>query len=275
MTKKQIIVMLVAVVLGLGLGWYVLSGGGFRFGGMTLGEEIAGRNEGVTMTEIEAAVKDLDNEQSMGLVLDALLSEKKYNGPLPKGLKVEREDSLKDFHRKQFQYDKVTRQMLVEHAAVVLPKIMERIRALVDETEMVSWGPYEQWEDPNGKMIHRYLDHVFKLVELAFEVDSKKKYYGQGIGLDFRYGKKSLSSFGGKKYSISISFGLVGYDVVGYPKRSEAELEQVKAANKGKLVHRQVDVEKKNIETLLKAIEAYYQKRFAEQKGKVDNEGAE
>lgn len=275
MTKKQIVIMLLALVMGLGLGWYVLSGGEFGWKSKALGEVIAGRHAGVTMTEIEAAVKDLDNEQSMALVLDALVSEKKYDGPLPKGLKVEREDSLKDFHRKQFQYDKVTRQLLVEHAAAVLPRLMERIRVLVDETEMVAWGGNKMWEDPNGKMIYRYLNQVFKLLELTFEIDRQKKYYGQGVELKFRYGKNDLSPFGGTKYSTSAGMGWVAYDVVGYPKRSEAELAQVKAANEGKLVHRQVDVEKENIEGLLKAIEAYYQKRFAERRGKADNEVAE
>lgn len=259
MTRKQVMIMLLALVLGLGVTWFALQ----RRPGTVheFNDALLTRNEQLDLVQFERAVETLEELDSQMIVMDALVNERTIEGAMSEKLQGYAGVSVR-----AYQYRDVAKQVVSRHAELFVPALLKRVREISRETDEVDMYGGKVWELPNGQLLIDYMMQLHFLVWVMSERRNEVSDTHHAVRLRVEAGNGMEGIFNSRGQSMSSTYGRIDPKIVGMGDNPKPLDNKVNLDAQIRIVV----VNKQNIDELLNAIEAYAEKYFDKRKAKAD-----
>lgn len=252
MTKKQAVIMLLAVVVGVGVSLLMMQKEPEVV--HAFHEALEARNGSLDLAQFERAVETVGELDSQMILMDALLNERDIEGEMSEALRKYAGVSVRTF-----QYRDVAKQVVSRHPEVFVPALIKRVREISRETGEVKMRGKMVWALPNGEVLIDTFSQLYYLVWTMSERRNEMSDSHHAVRLRLRAGNGKDGLFNSQGQSTSSTFGRMDPEIVGMgdnPKPLD------KTMNLDAQI-RIVVVNRQNIDEILDAMEATAAKYIA------------
>ena len=258
MTKKQITIMAIALTIGALVAAIFLNKQPLTVN-QTVGPEIQLRNATLTTHTLAHARQTINTPASQKLILDAMISNSGVVEFPTEGSLADMRNSVSQY-KGVFRYKNIASAIARKHPKIFIPLVIQRLRELAHDTEILQLHNREVWQRPNGTYMQTYIAVLMSLIYDAYPEDRKRIINNNGIQLAHYSGEIIDHGFMNKgSASNSHNFDRIPHDIIGYPPfkddpNADATFDKITK-------RRRIYLNNENIFNILDAMENYYKHR--------------